>query len=390
VEDINGSKRRPDLDGLRGIAVLLTIFLHYVCRSGFFSYLGPRPIALLLDASWAGVDIFFVLSGFLIGGIILEHGHAANFLRVFYLRRALRILPVAFLTIAFSYLVLPLLNPSILWYSEVPPYTYPLFINNFWTSLGHRAYAPLGPMWSLAIEQQFYLLAPAFLLAAGARARNATLIALILVSPLLRLGGWRYSGWDFTPFRLDGFATGILLVVLLRDSRSCQFIFKHRRMVNCLVVCIVSTALLFTNCTRCSVLQHVAFGISLNSLAAGGVILCLQIDPGSRLSTALSPKWLTTVGKYSYFLYLMHMPILAYTMVAGIGGPEVLLLVVALAISFLGAWASWRFIESRLIGLGRNYAYQSPLAGGRRFSLPAASPMPLPPRRSPTSATSSR
>ena len=101
--------RRLDLDGLRGIAVLLTVFLHYVSRSGYFSYLGPLPVALFLDSFWSGVDIFFVLSGLLIGGIILDNGRAENFFRVFYLRRSLRILPVALLTIAFSYLVIPLL-----------------------------------------------------------------------------------------------------------------------------------------------------------------------------------------------------------------------------------------------------------------------------------------
>jgi peptidoglycan/LPS O-acetylase OafA/YrhL len=86
--------RRRDLDGLRGVAVLLIIFLHYISRSWYFSYLGPRPVALLLDSFWSGVDIFFVLSGFLIGGIILDNGRADNFSRVFYLRRALRIFPV--------------------------------------------------------------------------------------------------------------------------------------------------------------------------------------------------------------------------------------------------------------------------------------------------------
>ena len=62
--------RRRDLDGLRGVAIILTIFLHYVSRSSYFHYLGPKPVALFLDSFWSGVDIFFVLSGFLIGGII--------------------------------------------------------------------------------------------------------------------------------------------------------------------------------------------------------------------------------------------------------------------------------------------------------------------------------
>ncbi len=131
-----GLARQKDLDGLRGVAVLLTIFLHYVCRSGFFGLPEPIRLALLLDSSWSGVDIFFVLSGFLIGGIIIDNGNAEYFFRVFYLHRALRILPVACLTVFFSYLILPLVDPDIHRHAEVPPYAYLLFINNLWTAFG--------------------------------------------------------------------------------------------------------------------------------------------------------------------------------------------------------------------------------------------------------------
>jgi peptidoglycan/LPS O-acetylase OafA/YrhL len=76
---VTQSERRRDLDGLRGVAITLVRVFHYIASAGFYAHLGADP----------------VLSGFLIGGIILDHGHADNFFRVFYLRRALRILPVA-------------------------------------------------------------------------------------------------------------------------------------------------------------------------------------------------------------------------------------------------------------------------------------------------------
>jgi peptidoglycan/LPS O-acetylase OafA/YrhL len=218
--ELGKPQRSQDLDGLRGVAVLLTIFLHYVSRGVYFNYLGPKPIALFLDSFWSGVDIFFVLSGFLIGGIILDNGHAENFLRVFYLRRALRILPVALLAIAFSYLILPIFYPYTPQDKQIPPYAYLLFINNFWTTSGVGAYPPLGPMWSLAIEQQFYLIAPAFILLTGPRVRNIALLIVVSVSPLLRSYNLGFSSWDFTPLRLDGFSAGMLVAVLLRDARS--------------------------------------------------------------------------------------------------------------------------------------------------------------------------
>lgn len=364
--DRGGIDRKKDLDGLRGIAVLLTTFLHYVCRSGLFSYLGPPRLSLLLNSSWAGVDIFFVLSGFLIGGIIIDHGHAENFVRVFYLRRALRILPVAFLTIAFSYLVLPFCDPILRVGHQVPPYAYLMFINNFWTAFGHRSYIPLGPMWSLAIEEQFYLFAPAFLRSVGPRTRNVTLLAIILISPLLRAGHLGPSPWDFTLFRLDGFAAGILVASVLRHEGYRQFAIQNRGIINILVTGLVSTALVFASSPQHSDHQQIAFGISLNSLATAGIILSLQIHPKSLLSKALSQSWLVTPGRYSYFLYLMHVPMLIYTMAAYRDGPNVVHPLFALGVTFLCAWASWHFLESRLIQVGKRYPYstlpRSPLA----------------------------
>lgn len=212
-------QRRADLDGLRGIAILLTIFLHYVSRGGYFTFIVPQPIGMLLDSFWSGVDIFFVLSGFLIGGIIIDNRRAGNFFRVFYLRRAVRILPVALATIAFAYLVLPALGVSHPVDQQVPPLAYLLFVNNVWTSYGVAAYPPLGPMWSLAIEEQFYFMAPAFILLAGSRRWMAIAILIILTSPLLRLVNLGFSAWDFTLCRLDGFSAGMLVAVMVRDER---------------------------------------------------------------------------------------------------------------------------------------------------------------------------
>jgi peptidoglycan/LPS O-acetylase OafA/YrhL len=353
-----GLDRQRNLDGLRGVAILLTLFLHYVCRSGIFTYLGPPPVAALLDSAWAGVDIFFVLSGFLIGGIILDEGKAEGFFGLFYLRRMLRILPVAFLTLAFSYIVLPLLNPTILWHVQVPPYAYLLFINNFWTALGRISYAPLAPMWSLAIEFQFYLLAPALLRSASPALRTTTLVAVILLSPLLRLGAVWFSAWDFTFYRLDGFATGILLASLLRSAYFRELVKQHRAAVHTIIAASIVTAVLFASYPYNLTSQQVARGVSLNSIAAGAVILFLYMHPGGLLSKALSQSWLVVSGRYSYFLYLMHTPILMYTMSAYNGGPPALRPLLALGLSYFGAWASWRFLESKLIRLGKRASYQ--------------------------------
>jgi peptidoglycan/LPS O-acetylase OafA/YrhL len=355
----DGSKkadRRRDLDGLRGVSIILIIVLHYVCYSTYFQYLGPKPVGLFLNSFWSGVDIFFVLSGFLIGGIILDSDRADNFFRVFYLRRALRILPVAFLTIAFCYLVIPFVDLTVLRYSQVPPYAYLLFINNFWTANGLHAYLPLGPLWSLAIEEQFYLIAPAFILLVNSRVRNMVLLAIVFISPILRMCHFHYSIWDFTPFRLDGFSAGMLVAVLLRETHLKEFAARYLMTINVLVLGVLIAALILSIGPAYSLRERLAFGISLNSLAAAGVILSLHLKKNGFLSRVLSQPWLASIGRLSYFMYLMHVPIL---MCVGIlPGPRSIQPLLAFGICLLYAWGSWRFLESQLIGWGKRFQYR--------------------------------
>lgn len=349
----NTLDRRRDLDGLRGVAVLMTVFLHYVARGGFVSPPSFAPLARLLDSFWSGVDIFFVLSGFLIGGIILDNGRAQNFWQAFYVRRALRILPVALLAIAFSYALLPALPPSVLAKVSVPPYAYLLFINNFWTSAGGVAYPALGPMWSLAIEQQYYLIAPAFMLFAAPRIRNIALLAIVLISPLLRIWHPGFSGWDFTLFRLDGFAAGMLVAVLVRDPRFAQPGVRSRKTIRIVAATLVAAAAAFGTST---VKEKVALGVSLNSLATAGAIVYLHFNRGSSLSAALSWRGLVTMGKYSYFIYLMHVPLLVLMLLLP-AVPWVWKPVLAFGACLPAAAASWRFIESPLMRLAKRCTY---------------------------------
>jgi peptidoglycan/LPS O-acetylase OafA/YrhL len=350
------SGRRPELDGLRGVAVLLTILLHYVVRSNFYDNLGPMPVALFLNSLWSGVDIFFVLSGFLIGGIIIDHGSATNFAGVFYLRRALRILPVALLTIAAAYLFVPFLDPTNLHQTRVPAYSYLLFINNYWTASGFRGYRPLDPLWSLAIEEQFYLVAPAFFLLANFRIRNAVLALIVLLSPLLRAHAAKFSPWDFTPMRLDGFAAGMLVAILVRQPRFSNFQARAQRSVVLAVLGVLAIAVLFSVSPQLDQVR-IAYGVTMNSLLAAGVILLLQMKPGSWLAKGLSQRWLTGTGRLSYFIYLMHVPILICTSAAtgrrlGMWTP-----LLAFAICLASAWSSWRFLESRTIAIGKRVVY---------------------------------
>src|SRR5512133_540145 len=162
--------RVPALDGVRGLAIVSVLAWHYVAATAPWD----RPWALRLHAvlshAWAGVDLFFVLSGFLIGGIVLDHRRTPNFLRVFYGRRALRILPLYWAVLlgfvasrALLARHLPDAASSTLHANGHPLLTYLTFGQNIATGL----FSPSVPepswvnvTWSLAVEEHFYLLVP--------------------------------------------------------------------------------------------------------------------------------------------------------------------------------------------------------------------------------------
>src|SRR5260370_10622164 len=177
--------RVPELDGVRGIAIAMVLAHHY--------FLLPirAPLATLPSyfqaagrLAWSGVDLFFVLSGFLLGGILLGACESSNYFRVFYVRRFLRIVPIYFICLSAGVLLTFFfyrgLAPRLSWMFERPitltPYF--VFLQNLWmakrTTYGMFG---LGVTWSLAIEEQFYLTLP--LLIRICRSHTSLVIAVL-------------------------------------------------------------------------------------------------------------------------------------------------------------------------------------------------------------------
>ena len=201
----------PSFDGLRGIAILAVLLYHCLPRlQGTF-------LEKFVAWGWAGVSLFFVLSGFLITGIILDSGSAPRFYSNFYARRFLRIWPVYWMLLFLNYFFFPLLFSGYRWMVRdvtAAPWLYLLlFVQNLWSV---ALPGTLGPTWSLAIEEQFYLawtpivrcIPPRWLLLAAS--------TMLVTSPVVRL----FFGGHFTPTNtlthLDGLAVGSLLAIALR------------------------------------------------------------------------------------------------------------------------------------------------------------------------------
>ena len=169
VAELNSSTRIPALDGLRGIAILLVLIVHTISDFHFDHHPVLTWLVRMSRLSWSGVDLFFVLSGFLIGGILLDARDSPNYFKTFYIRRAYRILPLYFVVLILAWLTFEsgqlgwlrgawaeLFSGRISWWT-------------FFTFTQNIAMALIGPFigraglsqtWSLAVEEQFYLTLP--------------------------------------------------------------------------------------------------------------------------------------------------------------------------------------------------------------------------------------
>lgn len=287
----------PELDSVRGIAILLVVLFHgmappvhrELCPSG-------RWLLILSQYGWVGVNLFFVLSGFLITGILLESRQDANYFRRFYFRRALRILPVLYGTL----LVLLIVG----WISFRFMAVSVLFLANFAWVMGVRGGYPI--LWSLAVEEHFYLLWPLVVRRCSLRKLMMVAAAVCLGSPILRililLGSTTppHIASLYTWFNLDGLCLGALLRIWLHMPS-----FRRDQLARvALPVTIVSgAAFLFLAGQRwadATVLK------SACNLASAGFLSCMLLVGTGPWRFLVDRPILKFYGFISYGLYLAH------------------------------------------------------------------------------------
>ena len=205
-------QRIPQLDAVRGIAILV-VMLH---NSGTF----PR----LFAQGWMGVDLFFVLSGFLITGILLDTKQSESYFKNFYVRRCLRIWPLYYSALFFMFVLVPFLRPSeastVFAARSSPWWAYPLFLQNFLVPTPTAATGLLGVTWSLAVEEQFYLVWPWVIRFCSSTQVRRLAMVVICVSPALRFYlSLHHVDIYSNPFcRLDALMAGALLAIVVRSE----------------------------------------------------------------------------------------------------------------------------------------------------------------------------
>ncbi len=330
-----------------------------------------------------GVDLFFVLSGYLISAIIIANRHRPGFLRTFYARRALRILPIYYLVVVSVFLV------NLLFEHPRPTsgYLYYLvYLQNtpyYWGITPPHIALPVGHTWTLAIEEQFYLIWPCVLLLAPARLA-CLCIGLTLFSSAVRYEGL-HAGTLFG--HMDGLSLGALLAVL----QARWHWFRTRTAAACLLASAAAAFIIYFAAWRLCSIQCLETaksfrgnaGTLIISIAYFGLIGGLSILSGARSLAFIRLRLLTRLGTISYGLYLYHEVVFeavdnSITFQPGNG--RLWLDALKIAATVVLACLSWRFIEKPILNLKDRFNYIGKVdEGGRaKFQTECATQLRIP------------
>jgi peptidoglycan/LPS O-acetylase OafA/YrhL len=362
------------LDGIRGSAILLVLLSHTWLTTGTNRV--ERLLTFWASGGWSGVDLFFVLSGFLITGILVDSRNDPNYFRNFYVRRILRIFPLYYAVLFFFFLIGPLLPPAVRPNTGVESgdqIWFWLYLSNVWAAF-HNTWgnSSIAVTWSLAIEEQFYLLWAliAFVLTPrrllkltvtliGAAFLWRTSLVLLSIPPL--------AIYVLLPSQMDAIAAGAAVALLLRTATGAQWLRRvaprSALVSGASLAAIGATAGGFDYADP--LLQTVGYSLIAVLYASLLALIVTSASPGLNRVGEAAP--LRVFGKYSYGIYLLHRPVIQivertgfapalFPIVIGSTLPaQIAFTLVVVSGSLLVAALSWHLFEARLLRLKRNF-----------------------------------
>jgi peptidoglycan/LPS O-acetylase OafA/YrhL len=402
----------PLLDGVRGLAVTLVVASHgmrLVPRTGGVDHAAWEVLA----TGWIGVNLFFVLSGFLITGILIDAKRpgaaCGHYFLNFYARRLLRIAPLYYAFLAAYFYLLPLIPLRVFQSMAIEPEVRPmlwLYVYNFWGAIHQEMHANVGVFWSLCVEQHFYLLWPLIVWTLDRAALKRVCVAIAVLSFAARLVVIRWFPTDhaaylLTPCRFDGLCAGALVAVYVRDPADWRQLVQWAKVL----VPVAAFYLLgmamgqrhfldsidFRGSKLPGVDSSVVLSFGLSALAvlfAGLIVLCLSA-PAAAAGESPSDQvpWrvrlfgnriLRALGLYSYAIYILHPLVVTLARAAlnalGVGMPSSPWL--ALPARLLAA----AFVLAVTAGLGylSYHLFEKHFLSLKRFFPPARRPVTTP------------
>jgi len=362
----------PGLDGVRGLAILSVIVFHTPGIAATGSTVG-KVITHIANLGWVGVDLFFVLSGFLITGILIDERDSPSYFRTFFSRRILRIVPVYVVFVLFSIWLAPTLQVSTPEAAskirELQPWYWTYLVNvriatHGWSSVGEGT----THLWSLCVEEQFYLLWPIAVYALSPKSLPRLAIACVVIAELSRivmvsLGAPGEVNYVLLPTRIDALSVGAFLACAVRDPMLLAAVrrFRSPLLVASLLALLPSLIIEHTLDFQRPTTQLVA-------LPAIAVLSGLLIIEASQSVGWIASRPLRFIGRYSYGMYIWHVSVIAavYSIFSSFVRVQEsdtaifafgFLLAVAVGVTVLSALASWYLIEAPFLRLKRFVPY---------------------------------
>jgi len=338
-------RKIPQLDAVRGVAVLW-VLLHNT------NVYPSWHLGLISAPGWMGVDLFFVLSGLLITGILLDSKQSGGYFRNFYARRCLRIWPLYYSALIFMFVSVPFVRPSealvIFEPRSSPWWAYPLFLQNFLIPIPSSATGLLGVTWSLAVEEQFYLVWPLVVRFCSEAQLRRIAISVICLSPVLRfyLAQHQVVIYSNTFCRLDGLMAGALLAIVIRSASFVPSKFVARAWVAFLVCAPLAVVIDTLNNARWPV-------FSLVAVASASFVYLALFSPQRWLRAVLTNRFLVYTGTISYGIYLLEKIPLDAVKAFHLDRHPFLALPLATAATYILASLSWLILEKPFLRLKR-------------------------------------
>ncbi len=365
-------QRIQALDGVRGFMTIVVMISHYFgeVQHGFHAALG----------GWIAVTMFYVLSGFLIARLILKKGDHANFFKVFYIRRICRTFPIYFVCIGLISAI------TMLWhfketYENAPfPLTaYLTFTQNFWmASTGSLGEHWLAPTWTLALEEQFYLMAPALILLVPRQYLLKLLIAMMGFAVIARYWVLEISSLDafaaavLLPTRLDVLVAGVLAVVLLRQDWINWAKFDLLLRILPIPLMVMAMALKLLTSEDAKLFSTISPLLISTACAA----FLMSLVRGAPEVKRFHNKFFNFFCTISYAVYLTHLLVLGlmHNLILGTApdvnsGAQILVTIASIPATVALSYLLTIFVEAPITNFGRSFKWSKEMRAPRKTEL---------------------